>query len=340
MARLHIGALSAAILISGIASAQGQYEPTQILANGEIVDVQGLAGDGYVTGNLFDQAAQRFHGVRWHNGAAEVLEDWTSGPGGGAFPIAINSVGVVVGEGGVTHFTAAAWDGQGVHNLGTLGGIESSARAVNGNGWIVGGSYLAVPGSRGFLYRSGEMQNLGNLGIPNAIYGIAIAVNSSGLVIGYDQDSGETTHFYGWYWTESSGIVQIPSLHVPKDLNDLGEILSGNRIWTIDGQSRTLPNATELHGLNNLGQVVGISTGSVPSLWNGQTRYNLQDLISPSYGYTMGGVLDINDNGQILAYGDRGGVTYSLLLNPVPEPTTLSALGIALVAARRRTRRS
>ena len=66
--------------------------------------------------------------------------------------------------------------------------------------------------------------------------------------------------------------------------------------------------------------------------------YDLNDLIDPSSGsgWQIKEAQDINNSGQIAAWGFRTGstATYALLLTPVPEPETWAMLlaGFGLVS--------
>ena len=94
--------------------------------------------------------------------------------------------------------------------------------------------------------------------------------------------------------------------------------------------------------INNDGWVVGELEqpgANVPSLWIGQDRYTIVDLLVPGTGYTIYDVYDLNNSGQILAFGYRNGVGNSLLLTPVPEPATLLALGMGALGLMGRRRR-
>jgi PEP-CTERM motif len=58
---------------------------------------------------------------------------------------------------------------------------------------------------------------------------------------------------------------------------------------------------------------------------------NLNDLIDPALHITLEQATAINDRGQIVA--DGGGRVYLLtpIANPVPEPSTLTLFGVALL---------
>lgn len=75
-----------------------------------------------------------------------------------------------------------------VTDLGTLGGIYSSANGINNSGQVVGESYLA--GNRtahGFLYDNGTITDLNDLIDPLTGWTIsnAVAINNSGQIAAY-----------------------------------------------------------------------------------------------------------------------------------------------------------
>jgi probable HAF family extracellular repeat protein len=73
-----------------------------------------------------------------------------------------------------------------VTDLGTLGGTESQAFAINERGAVVGYSQVAGNASiHPFLYEAGTMYDLGTLG---RMQGKALGINERGVVVGYVSD--------------------------------------------------------------------------------------------------------------------------------------------------------
>ncbi len=84
-------------------------------------------------------------------------------------------------------------------------------------------------------------------------------------------------------------------------------------------------------GINDLGQVVGVSGNSVDEeafiYTNGATQ-DLNDMIPSSANWALQVATAINDKGQICGYGiNPSGQTDTFLLNPIPEPSTLALVG-------------
>lgn len=93
-----------------------------------------------------------------------------------------------------------------VTNLGTLGGLTSTATAVNTSGQVVGYSETAAGETHAFLFSGGAMSDLGTLG---GAYSIATGINASGQIVGYSQTaSGE---FRGFIYTGGS-MQPLPTL--------------------------------------------------------------------------------------------------------------------------------
>ncbi|MFY9235060.1 MAG: PEP-CTERM sorting domain-containing protein [Fimbriimonadaceae bacterium] len=328
-----------------LAVCQPSYSVQEVLVNGKVAAGSSLSNSGWVVGYTeIDRFQNR--AFRWQNGTGEVLHGFSGGGNDHDTEASgVNELGDAVGsaQNGEDYWGAALWDSQGFHDLGHLGDNYAWTNAVNNAKWGVGGSYVTSSDAHPFLARNGEMQDLGMLGIPQNHYGEAIAVNNVGIVLGFERDR-EFSAYTPWIWTDAGGMVRLyPDVFrgggEVSDINDLGEVLNQRKIWK-DGKTRTLPDAGGFWRINNNSDIIGylLSTGDA-GVWINQTPYDLQSLVLDQT-YAIDEVRDINDSGQILATARRGGVTYSVLLTPVPEPATIlsAAFGLAWLALRRRKR--
>lgn len=238
----------------------------------------------------------------------------------------INNQGLVVGSAytaGNTSIRAFAWDsttGQGV-NLGSLGGSQSEATAVNDAGVAVGWSYLPNFTRRAVSFAGGVAQDLGTLGGAQAQ---ANGINDQGQVVG---------------WAHTASGAQHAFAYQNGTMTDLG---------TFSGLGSSVAK-----GVNDAGWVVG------DAHWGGQygdhhaflyrdgQLQDLNNLIDPNLGVTLLGAQAVSDTGYIVAWGRTNLTTpRAFLLTPehllptsaVPEPASwaLSSLGVLAMLARRR----
>ena len=144
-----------------------------------------------------------YHAFEWMN---ESLTDLgtLAGPDECSEATSINARGEIVGTSemneidpvlGIKQIRAVLWRNGEIHNLGTFGGNHSAAAANNNKGEVVGFALNAIPDpfslfdggasagtqTRAFLWRSGELQDLGTLGGPDAE---ALGLNERGQVAG------------------------------------------------------------------------------------------------------------------------------------------------------------
>ena len=163
-------------------------------------------------------------------------------------------------------------------DLGTLGADHSEAYGINESGQIVGYSYITGDNyCHAFLYENNQMTRVE---FSSGNFSIATAINESGQIAGYSN---------GRAYLLSNGVSQ-----------NLGALKEDDII--------SYP-----YGLNNLGQVVGISgtdysifddewKGSAFLYSEGQMK-DLNSLISSNSGWTLDVAKAINDNGQIVGSG-------------------------------------
>lgn len=213
-------------------------------------------------------------------------------------------------------------------DLGTLGGLQSSANAINEKGSVVGWSYTnGIAGKSAYLWRPGlGMTNLGNLGGDTEAFDINIADQvvgrsggaaflwTNGLMIdlGFPvpaaasgiNDSGQIAGSFGNYpdallW--QNGVI-IPLLSSGGNLADwaakinnrgniAGSFAQGNRsvgIWYGGTNRVKFVDDAETGGMNNLDWVTG-HRGAEAFVWT--TNY-----IKIGLGYAH----DVNDFGQVV----------------------------------------
>jgi probable HAF family extracellular repeat protein len=95
-----------------------------------------------------------------------------------------------------------------IMDLGTLGGTDSLAFAVNNHGEVAGFSYDAAGRERAFIYRNGAMFDLGTLGGSEAV---AYALNDRGQVTGRAHLPGDGAE-HAFVWDIASGMEDLGTL--------------------------------------------------------------------------------------------------------------------------------
>lgn len=291
------------------------WEPDGTLVDlgtlGGLAYARGISDSGVVVGD--SMVGPHYHAFLWDGGALEDLGLLPSGTASGADDV--NDSGVVAGwaTDADDNVHACTWEDGVVTDLGTLGGDSSRARAINGQGQVVGYSLLsATTRNHACLWYEGGVTDLGDLsGGTRRSY--AYDVNDSGQVVGYANlaSSWDPPPYDRAFLWEDGVMTHLGAL-------------------TADGSSSA-------EGINNLGQVVGMSEGAL-FFWEEGIMYDLSGFIPA--GWTLTGVSAINDAGQIVGKAmDLEGITHAFLMTPVPEPAAV-ALGVvgAIVALRRRRR--
>jgi probable HAF family extracellular repeat protein len=192
----------------------------------------------------------------------------------------INDLGQIVGLRRIdgVHIHAFRLDSNGPVDLGTLGGQNSSAQAINNAGQIVGYSYLAGNGAttHPFLYTDGQLLDLGLL--PDATNGYASAINSDGIVVGHVQFPGYSDNTRAFVYADGG-------------LHDLNDLLVPGSGWVLKAAN----------GINDQGEIAGWGT------LNGATR---GFVLRPSSMGDMNcdGTVDFGDiNPFVLALTDPAG---------------------------------
>jgi len=238
----------------------------------------------------------RYRALYWHAGTVTELV----GPGRA---VAINDSGLIVGDSwNGSSNDAAVWQNGGVKLLGTFGGNGSEALDVNNAGQIVGDAAVAGNASHAFLYSGGKMTDLGLL--PGGKMSSALAINEAGQIVGASI-SGDSTVTRAVIWSgggmKSLGTIAGDTFSIAKDINQAGAVV----------------------GLSAAGDL------EHPFIWT--AAGGMVDLNSyfPGAGFHLVDALNINDKGQILAYGQTAAdkVFRTYVLSPpgvTPPPGTVS----------------
>src|SRR6266699_190455 len=262
------------------------------------------------------------HAFKWQNG---VLSDLSVLPGGSSSSaLWINNGGQTVGHSqnglvdpltGAPASIAVLWKSNGeIINLGTLGGNQSLAVALNDRSQAVGAAANTIPDpfslagfgtqARAFLWENGAMRDLGTLGGPDSI---AWYVNERGQVAGISYTDSTPNDTTG-----------IPTLH--PFLWENGKMLD---LGSLGG------TLADIFGFNDRGLVVGQMTlpgdeFNHPYLWDGGT---LRDL--GTFGGSSGFAAGLNNSGEVVGQADfPGDVLHNAFLWKDGVMTDLGNLGV------------
>jgi len=314
-------------------------QPTAINAAGAVVGIVPAGtltyrsfvnyGTGVINLNLPGSSSNLAVGI---NNKGEVLGNWTTTAG--------QARGYVYYRGSF-------------RQLNGVGGRPTRYVDINNAGYIlatstppsadpVGGNplaYLRAP--------NGSYRNIGTLPYPNPTT-LPEALNNRNQVTGESGAlSGPEFPFYAFVWT--NGVTrQLGSFgftpNYGLDINDCGQVAGYTStetfrealatVWThgrpvlIDTRPAGDYRFSTAQAINNHGHVVGNSNHLGSFVYRGRRMESLNALIDPRSGWNISFARGINDAGQIIADGARGGVQYAVRLDLIRP----HALGVAPVA--------
>lgn len=249
-----------------------------------------------VGGNVFQRP------VSWQNGQIHdlgVFPHETTGYGD-VEATNINRTGQIIGFANcLCSVSTVAWTlRNGVtSNLPTLGGRNAEAWGINDAGQIVGAADTTNGSfTHATLWQDGTVRDLGAL--PGGQFSEAVSINASGVAVGFstlvETEDGESLDF---------GDRHAVIFHSGAITDLTPDLLFNNDAFATS--------------INASGQIVGSRAGRA-FLWQNGVGVDLNTLISPSSGITLGSANGINDNGQIVGTGKLSGssITVAYVLTP------------------------
>lgn len=262
-------------------------------ALGTSSDASGINDKGEVVGNWLTKSGQS-RGFIYANGRQRdigVIEGRGTGFRGinnAGYTIALVSPADPLAPSPRSYLRAPkgkAWD------IGTVPAENpvTIAQALNNRNQITGESgslFFPEQPFRAFLWSKGVMRDLGDFGeTPN----VGMDINDRGQV---------------------TGSMAVPGFH-----DQVAFIYSNGRLINIDPAPPTVERFSTGEGINNYGHVVGTSQQHGAFVYRGRRMESLNALIDRRSGWTISFPRAINDAGQIAAWGDRNGVTYTVRLD-------------------------
>ncbi|MBN2579036.1 MAG: DUF3466 family protein [Pirellulales bacterium] len=342
----------------GSASAVPLYNITDLGTLGGVLSfASDINNSGQVVGEARD-ASNHTRAFLYSNGTMIDLGTIGGDPNHSeSFAYGINTDGQVVGytlvqEGNMPPTYAFLYDHGDLINLGTLPGTSytnSMAHAINDSAQVVGVSLMGSSGGRpiyhAFLYINGTMTDLGApVAFPSSV---PYAINNNGQVVGsMTNNTSNITHafFYNNGSMIDMGTLPGDTLSEAVAINNNGQVVGTSSatnqhaflyangtmtgLGTLTGFSRSFAR-----DINNGGKIVGdVATADFSTrravLYSGGTITDLNSLINPDLGWSLGRADAINDSGWIVGTGQHNGNTRAFLLIPIPEPSTFALLGI------------
>jgi probable HAF family extracellular repeat protein len=228
---------------------------------------------------------------------------------------------------------AVLFDKHGVRLLGTLGGRDSRALAINDKGQIVGVAQTAQGYPHAFVFDRHHMTDLGTL--VGGTTSIACAINSRGHVAGA-ADTGRTfRHAVIWRDGHIEDLGTLPGGQVSyaTTINDKDQVAGFAEtpvgyhafVWAngvIQDLGTLKEDPSRASGINNHGEVVGSSGAGHYTLhaflWRDGALIDLNTRIDQKLGWVLTDAYAINDSGQIAACGRQADhINHALLLVPL-----------------------
>jgi probable HAF family extracellular repeat protein len=213
----------------------------------------------------------------------------------------INNAGQVAGQttaAGAVAPTAHVFSNGVATNLGTLGGVFSTARSINDAGQVAGYSYTSGGPLHGFLFTGGSLVDLGTF--------LAWEINNAGDIVGYP--TGSVAIYSGGTFLDL-GALAAWGTNDWIDMNEAGHV-AGNafvggfgRAVFYDGNTATplptLGGVTSMaYGINNQDQIVGSASNGAFSRAFLYSNGIIQDLGGLSAQGSL--AYDINNGGSVV----------------------------------------
>lgn len=261
----------------------------------------GLNDNNIVVGHYRDSTSGYSKPYYYQNNQMINIPIFTGGNNG--FAKDINSAGIVVGHsnhvsGNDAYVKAFSYNinTETLTELGTFGGIQSYAQAINENGQITGYAEYKVgimEYDHAFIYDNGVMHDIGTLPGNNESQGADI--NEIGHVAGL----------------ASVGTNNHAILYANGVMNDLGTFTNNPA------------HSSYASGLNNLDQVVGMSDVESNQMkgffYEDGVMHDLASLVTVSNGCSDYIPHDINDSGLIVGTASCSGEVRVVLLSPLDD---------------------
>jgi probable HAF family extracellular repeat protein len=248
-----------------------------------------------------------FAGLAGKAGAQSAPVDLGTLPGfDSSIAIAMNASGQVVGNSykadGTSH--AFSWTATGgMIDLGTLGGSYSYATAVSDIGQVVGSSGATADDgvSHAFSWTAaGGMIDLGT--IADGYGTVAMAVNSSGQVVGYSSDGWGPNRAFSW--TAATGMIDLGTLGHDRSyavaVNSGGQVVGINYRFTDDGTPSRAFSWTASGGMIDLGTLGGNYSSAAAVSASGQVVGSSETAAGSLHAFlwsAAGGMIDLGTLG-------------------------------------------
>jgi probable HAF family extracellular repeat protein len=238
----------------------------------------------------------------------------------------------------LTSASPASANGYTFSDLGTLGGLYSSATAINNVGQIVGWSDTAVLpwpsiSRHATLWNDGaHVTYLGTLGGDQSN---ATGINDSGQVVGWGYTT-DNKYMLPITWDGGTTKTTLNTFGLDPffggqaiGINSTGQMAghsggtpalwNGTTLTTLDGVGG-FGSGGIVNAINDAGEMVGfVSSGA--ARWDGTTLTQLDRLL----GSIGSGAYAINNSGQIVGYDDDGIITHAVMWSGTTE-TVLNPL--------------
>jgi probable HAF family extracellular repeat protein len=236
-----------------------------------------------------------------------------------------------------TQVRAFIWEDGHLHDLGTLGGPDSSAFVLNDRGQVAGVSYVnsqpnpatGVPNVHAFLCRNGHMTDIGSLGGATVA---PVALNNHEQLIGTSTTAASEEFPDPFFWEQGRLIDLFTAsggrIVTANAMNDAGQVVGGGDFSSTGGSQfaallwkngatteiGTLPGDcfSEAFAINSRGQVVGHSFACETFeerafLWEKGTIIDLNAKVPAGFPLQITSAVDINERGEIGGFGSPAG---------------------------------